>query len=253
MFNTFLAEEESVLNFYMGTDFSPSMKTSIIIFVFLAILFIGLGIAFSKMDPDKDEVPTKGLKFLAVMLVDTINNFVEKNINKDTRKLYAPYFIGIASFISLANVASLFGLNPPFANLGVAIMLSILAFVTFQFTGLKFQGIKKRIKGFVGPVPMASFLVFPISVIGEFTTPFAMGVRMFGNIFSGVVLAGLVFAVTDMLGAMIGTVIGEIIGSFIATVVVTAILHPIFDIFFGLLQMYVYFMLTTMFIKQNMN
>ena len=79
-----------------------------------------------------------------------------------------------------------------------------------------------------------------------------MGMRMFGNIFSGIVLGGLVFAVTDMLGAMIGTVRGEILGSFLSLVVVTGILHPIFDVFFGLLQMYVYFMLTTMFIKQNM-
>ena len=252
MHNIFYAEEESFLNFYFGTDFSASMKTSIIIFAVLAILFISLGIAFSKMNPEKDEVPTKGLKFLAVLLVDTINNFVENNIGKEKRNLYAPYFIGIASFISLANIASLFGLNPSFANLGVALTLSVLAFVVFQFTGIRFQGIKERVKGFMGPVPAASFLVFPISIIGEITTPFSMGMRMFGNIFSGIVLGGLVFAVTDMLGAMIGTVLGEILGSFLSLIVVTGILHPIFDVFFGLLQMYVYFMLTTMFIKQNM-
>ncbi|MBR4237113.1 F0F1 ATP synthase subunit A [bacterium] len=251
MLNNIFAEE-GILNFYFGTDFSASMKTSIIIFVLLAILFISLGIAFSKMDPDKDEVPTKGLKFLAVLLVDTINNFVENNISKKDRNLYAPYFIGIASFITLANIASLFGLNPPFANLGVALMLSVIAFVMFQFTGLKFQGLKERVKGFMGPVPAASFLVFPISIIGEITTPFSMGMRMFGNIFSGLVLGGLVFTVTDMLGAMIGTVVGSIVGSTLAVIVVTGILHPIFDVFFGLLQMYVYIMLTTMFIKQNM-
>lgn len=251
MLNNIFAEE-GILNFYFGTDFSASMKTSIIIFALLAILFISLGIAFSKMNPDKDEVPTKGLKFLAVLLVDTINNFVENNIGKKDRNLYAPYFIGIASFITLANIASLFGLNPPFANLGVALMLSVIAFVMFQFTGLKFQGLKERVKGFIGPVPAASFLVFPISIIGEITTPFSMGMRMFGNIFSGLVLGGLVFAVTDMLGAMIGTVVGSIVGSTLAVIVVTGILHPIFDVFFGLLQMYVYIMLTTMFIKQNM-
>jgi len=246
--------------FFFDENFSPYMKTSIIIFIVLAILFISLGIAFSRMDPLKDDIPTKGLKFYAVLLVDTINKFVDNNFGKENRKIYAPYLLGIASFISLANIASIFGLNPPFANLGVALSLSVIAFLIFQFTGLKYQGLKKRIDGFLGPVKGISFLVFPISIIGEITTPFSMGMRMFGNIFSGLVIAGVVIGGTEMLGGLLATaitgVIGEVIGtsisSLIATVVIAGIIHPIFDIFFGLLQMYVYFMLTTMFIKQNM-
>ena len=85
MHNIFYAEEESFLNFYFGTDFSASMKTSIIIFAVLAILFISLGIAFSKMDPEKDEVPTKGLMFACVMLVEWANGFAVKNINEKKR------------------------------------------------------------------------------------------------------------------------------------------------------------------------
>ena len=116
------------------------------------------------------------------------------------------------------------------------------------------------ITSILGPVKGISFLVFPISIIGEITTPFSMGMRMFGNIFSGLVIAGVVIGGTEMLGGLLATaitgVIGEVIGtsisSLIATVVIAGIIHPIFDIFFGLLQMYVYFMLTTMFIKQNM-
>jgi len=243
----FLADD-NVLKFYRGnirwSEFSASMKTSIIIFVLLAIFFIVMGRVFAKMDPEKDEIPTKGLKFVSVVLVDTINNFVVNNFGKENRNLYASYFLGIASFISLANIASVFGLNPPFGNLGVALSLSVLAFIIFQFTGLKFQGIKGRIDGLLGPVKAFSFLVFPISIIGEFTTPFSMGMRMFGNIFSGIVIAGLVFVVGDALGA--------VIGSAVATLAIAAVIHPIFDIFFGLLQMYVYFMLTTMFVKQNM-
>ena len=225
-------------------DFSASMKTSIIIFVLLATFFISMGIAFSKMNPDKDEVPTKGLKFLAVVLVDTINKFVDNQLPTVNKKLYAPYLLSIASFLTLANIASCFGLNPPFANLGIALVLSVLAFIIFQYTGLRYQGIKERIKGFMGPMKAVSFLVFPISIIGEITTPLSMGMRMFGNIFSGVVIAGIVLSISQGLNIYLG--------SLIATVAVTAILHPIFDIFFGILRMYVYFMLTTMFIKQNL-
>ena len=225
-------------------NFSASMKTSIIIFIVLATFFISMGIAFSKLDPDKDEVPTKGLKFLAVVLVDTINKFVERELPTVSKKIYVPYLLAIASFLSLANIASCFGLNPPFANLGIALVLSVLAFIIFQFTGFKYQGVKEKLKGLAGPMPAVSFLIFPISLIGEITTPLSMGMRMFGNIFSGVIIAGIVLSICQAINIFAGSVL--------ATFALVTLLHPIFDIFFGLLQMYVYFMLTTMFIKQNL-
>jgi len=237
-----------VLRFYFSefkwSEFSASMKTSIIIFSILFLFFIIMGFKFKKLDKENAEVPTKGLAFLCVIIVETINNHVDSNFGKNNRKIFAPWFLGIASFISIANIASLFGLNPPFGNLGVALSLSVLAFMIFQFTGLKFQGIKERIKGFLGPVKAFSPIIFPISIIGEFTTPFSMGMRMFGNIFSGIIIAGLVF--------IVGEALGGLIGSIAVTAAITTIIHPIFDVFFGLLQMYVYFMLTTMFVKQNM-
>lgn len=238
---------KTVLKFYMSwdwNDISSCSITSLIIFVFLGVFFIILGHSFSKMDPEKDEIPTKGIKFLAVILVDSINKFVKTNLGDRGRNFYAPYLLGVSCFIGLANIASVFGLTPPFSNVGLALTLSLLAFLVFQVTGLKFQGLKNRINGFLGPVKGISFLVFPISLIGEVTTPFAMGLRMFGNIFSGVLIAGVVIGATEALGALVGSIA--------STVVIAGILHPVFDIFFGLLQMYVYLMLTTMFVKQNM-
>ena len=226
-------DSESVLRFYFTelkwSSFSASMKTSIIIFIGLAIFFIVMGQVFRKMNKKDSEVPTKGLKFLCILLVDSINKFVRNNIGEKNVKLFAPYFIGVASFISFANISSVFGLNPPFSNLGVALTLSIIAFLLFQFTGIKFQGLKNRIKGFLGPVKGVSFLVFPISIIGEITTPFSMGMRMFGNIFSGVVIGGVVFALSNVLTELLGSVI---FGGIISTLFITTIIHPIFDIFF---------------------
>ena len=235
-----------MLKFVFDPDLSHmsgAMLASLIIIGFLIVFFIIMGIVFSKMKKRGDAVPTKGLKYLMVVLVDTLNKFSDTNLGKENRKIFAPYFLATSVYIGFANVASIFGITPPFSNLAIALTLSIFAFVIFQFTGLKYQGLKERVVGFMGPVKGVSFLVFPISIIGEFTTPFSMGMRMFGNIFSGCVIAGMVFAVTEGLSVVIGTFVSGI--AFI-------IIHAIFDIFFGLLQMYVYLMLTTMFVKQNM-
>ena len=233
-----------MLNLHFDWNLSSSCKTVIVIFIILALFFIIMGIRFSKLDPEKDEVPTKGLMYACVMLVSWANSFAINNINKEEKKFFGPFVVTCASYLTFANLSSLFGLTPPMANLAVALSMSIIAFIILQFYGFKYQGFKGRLKGFMGPVKGVSFLVFPISLLSELTTPIAMGMRLFGNIFSGVVLGGLVLGAASLLGTWIGGIVG--------TIVTAVLVHTKFDAAFGLIQMFVFMMLTMMLTKQNM-
>lgn len=232
-----------MLNFSFDWNIPSGAITSVVVILFLSIFFISVGASFKKLDPEKDDVPTKGAKFLAVVLVDTINKFVVNNLGEDKVKTYSPYLIGIASFLTLSNLSSLFGLNPSVANMAIALSMSVLAFLMFQYTSFRYQRLKGKIKSLMGPVKAISPVIIPISIIGDIETPFAMGLRLFGNLFSGVLFSAVILGVTEGLGMVVGAAI--------ATIITAGILHPIFDIAFGLIQMYVYFMLTTMFVKQN--
>ncbi|MCR5741948.1 MAG: F0F1 ATP synthase subunit A [Gammaproteobacteria bacterium] len=233
-----------MINFHFDWNLSSSCKATIVIFIILATLFIILGIRFSKLDPEKDEVPTKGIMGLAVMLVIWANNLAVSNINKEEKKFFGPFVVTSASFLTFANLASLLGLVPPMSNLAVALSMSLIAFIILEVFSFKYQGVKGKIDGLLGPVKGVSFLVLPISIISEFTTPIAMGMRLFGNIFSGVVLGALV------LGACEG--FGVWVGSITATLFTAILVHTVFDVAFGLIQMFVYTMLTLMLSKQNM-
>ena len=57
-----------MIQFHFDWNLSSSCKAAIFIFVVLAIIFIILGIRFSKLDPEKDEVPTKGIMMLSVII-----------------------------------------------------------------------------------------------------------------------------------------------------------------------------------------
>ena len=72
----------------------------------------------------------------------------------------------------------------------------------------------------------------PLNAIGEMSTPLAMGLRLFGNLVSGSIIAVLVYSVLGWLGVFVGP-----------------FLHAIFDIFFGVIQAYVYYMLLTIFLS----
>ena len=224
----------------------------IVIFIFLALFFIIMGIRFSRLKPEKDEVPTKGLMFICVLLVSWANNFAVNNINEKEKKFFGPYVITCASYLTLANLSSLFGLTPPMTNLAVALSMSVIVFMILQFYGMKYQGFKGRVDGLLGPVKGVSFLVFPISLISEITTPLAMGMRLFGNIFSGVVLGGLVLGASNLLVDAIGGIAGTMVGGGVAVVITAILVHTIFDAAFGLIQMFVFMMLSMMLTKQNM-
>lgn len=209
----------------------------------LAIFFIVLGVKFSKLDPIKDEVPLKGLMMLSVLLVGFVDNNVDANLGKTKRKTYSPFFLGLVSYLFFANITSMIGITPPTSNLAIALSMCVIAFLIFEFTSFRFNGLKNKLKGMLGPVPFVAPIIFPINLIGEFTTPFSMGMRLFGNIFSGVLLSGVLFGALEALGHALELIVG--------TVAVTIIFHPIFDFAFGLIQVYVFFMLTTMNIKIN--
>ena len=71
--------------------------------------------------------------------------------------------------------------------------------------------------------------MIPINLIGEVSTPFSMGLRLFVNLMSGTVIAAMVYAALGWFGGLFAGIL----------------LHGVFDIFFGLIQAFVFFMLTT--------
>ena len=216
-----------------GVEPSSFVKSTIIIVVLLSILFIVAGIIISKKDPRK--MP-KGILFLLISVVDFINKH-SKNYFSERWRFFAPYLFAVCAFLGLANTISLFGLTPPLGNVFLALTLSIITFFMIQISAIKCQGIRDRLIGFFGPVKWLTPLFLPMNIISEFTTPLSMGLRLFGNIMSGVAIAAII---TFTFG-------------WLSILPTALIIHPIFDLAFGLLQMYVFFMLSTMFLTQVAN
>ena len=133
----------------------------------------------------------------------------------------------ILLFLGVANTASLFGLVPPLSDINVALGFSLLVFGSIQVSALVIKKPLQRAKDLLEPNP--AFL--PINIIGEMSTPFAMGLRLFGNLLSGSIIGIIVYGLTSWAGIIFGAFL----------------LHPVFDIFFGLIQAYVFFMLFSIF------
>ena len=119
-------------------------------------------------------------------------------------------------------------LNFPFALAFVAVVMTQVYGVWALGPGYfeKFFPIKGLISG--GPFGAINFAVGLLEVILEFAKILSFGFRLFGNIFAGALLLSIVGALT--------------------AVVVPAGLY-LFEVFFGIIQAYVFFLLSTMFIS----
>ena len=80
--------------------------------------------------------------------------------------------------------------------------LAIIAFVMIQFSAIRAQGLKHYLMHLTGGVPWPLWpIMIPIEVLGLFTKPFALCIRLFANMTGGhiviVSLIGLIFVFTS--------------------------------------------------------
>lgn len=215
---------------------SDSLKSSLVIIFILIILLIIFGRKFKKRNPEQEP---KGIVLLCEILVGWVNSFCEELIGPKWKK-FAPWVLTVAIFIFIANIAGMFGLTSPTANVFITLALGLMTGFVIHFTGIKYQGFKNYFKTtFLEPTPV----MLPLNIVSELLTPFSLGLRLFGNILSGSVIIGLIYsAIIGMFESIPALGIG-------IAAVIAPVFHAIFDIFFGAIQTFVFMLLTAVFIS----
>lgn len=141
-------------------------------------------------------------------------------------KRYVPYMMTIACYIALANLANLFGVKPPTKDITVTAALAVMSIILVQISGIQQKGVKGWLHSFMEPMPV----MLPMNILELFIKPVSLCMRLFGNV----------------LGAFI---IMKLIEGLIA-VVIPVPFSLYFDIFDGLIQVYVFTLLTSMYIAE---
>lgn len=192
------------------------------------VLVIFAFVVNSKIKKAKaDEVPSNFLNVVEI-LVEAIDNLVGSTMGQQNIKRFGPYIFTLALFLAVANLLGLVGLTPPTSDYSVTLSLALITFVLTQFWTFKNGGgIGGYLKSFGDPIP----LLAPLNIIGELANPVSLSFRLFGNIMSGGIILALLY---QALG-------------YIAPVVAVP-LHAYFDVFSGLLQTFIFVMLTMIFI-----
>lgn len=221
----------------------PQVISIIVITILITII---AGVVKSKLkEADPLEKP-KGILLLAEMFVTGINNFL-KGIMGEKMIGLAPYIGFLAIYLLIANIIGLFGLVPPTTSITVTGTLGIITFILIQYSAIRFKGLKGRLKALSEP----SVIMFPMNLISEISLPVSLSFRLFGNILAGAIIMTILYgAIGSGFAALIGFT-GLNIGQFgeILASPITAIFHLYFDLFSGLIQTFIFVLLTTIFIS----
>lgn len=189
------------------------------------------------------EKPT-GVVMLAMMAVDLIDGFVRDIVSPRYVEKLSPYIGSIAIYILLSNYIGLFGFENPTGNYSVTLALALVSWIMFQVIDIKYQGIKSYIHGFFEPI----FLFVIPNFFGTIAPLISMSLRLFGNILAGSIIMSLVYTLGNTISsALIGIFTKNFTFNFIGPVI-AAPLHAYFDIWSGFIQMFIFIMLTMVFI-----
>lgn len=185
---------------------------------------------------------------VAEMLVEMANKFVIGNAGEKFRKLI-PFVAALFATSVVSNLISLIGLRSPTADLSTEAAWAIVVFIMITAQKIKTSGFGGYLKGFTTPIAVMT----PFNVLSELATPISLACRHFGNILSGVVINALIYgalalASSKLLGLLPGVLGGVLSQIPILSVGLPAITSVYFDWFSGVMQAFIFCMLTVMYI-----
>ncbi|MFV0440743.1 MAG: F0F1 ATP synthase subunit A [Lachnospirales bacterium] len=177
-----------------------------------------------------EAVPNSKFQNIVELIVETFHNFSLETMDERFAN-YGFWFFGVICFIAISNISGLIGLRPPTSDLAVTLTFALCTFVIMHVSGILISK-SQYFKDYVSPM----FIFLPLNIISEIATPVSLGFRLFGNILSGTIIMALIYG-------MLPTVL---------TIGLPAFLHMYFDIFAGLLQSYIFVILSMTFIRQKL-
>ena len=174
------------------------------------------------------------------------DQIAETNIGHDGRK-YVPL---LCSFFFFILFAALLGLLPFSAtstgNISVTLGLAFVSFCAMQYAGISKYGLVGHFKNLIPPGLPAWLLpiMIPVEILGLFTKPFALMVRLFANMLAGhMVITVLLMLIPLMAG--INFVFGLAV---IPVSLALALFIMLLELLVALIQAYIFTLLTAIFI-----
>ncbi|UII28503.1 F0F1 ATP synthase subunit A [Fulvivirga maritima] len=186
-------------------------------------------------------IPTGVGRFLEPLVIYVRDEMARPNIGEKHYQKFMPYLLTAFFYIWILNLMGMtpLGFNVT-GNIAVTVCLALFTFFIVQFSGNKDYW--KHIFWMPGvPVPM-KIILMPIEIIGMFTKPFALLIRLFANMTAGHFVVMSLIALSITMKAAFGPAAAMGMSFFLALFI------SIIELLVAFLQAYIFTMLSALFI-----
>lgn len=217
-------------------DFSITKNVTSMLIAVTLMLIVFLSIAKSYKTRGVDTAPRGVQSFFEPIIMFVRDDIAHQFIGHKAHK-FLPYLLTLFFFILFNN---LLGLLPAAANvtgnIAVTLVLALLTFIVTNFSGNKaYWGHIFAPPGV--PVPLYIIIV-PVEIIGLFTKPFSLMIRLFANITAGHIIILSLISIIFIFKSVAMSPISIAFSLFMYAL----------ELFVALLQAYIFTMLSAMYI-----
>jgi F-type H+-transporting ATPase subunit a len=193
------------------------------------VIIIGLGLLMRRKASARQ--PGK-LQLFFETVVEQVEAQVEESIGIRTAPFVVPLAMTLFLFILTANLLAIIPtghhpeyMPPPASDVNLTYALAIIVIAWMHIAGIRKKGVRKYYHHLTQPY----WFMLPINIVEEIAKPLTLALRLFGNIFSGVIMVSLIAAFPAYL------------------LWAPEILWKIFDAAIGLIQAFIFSLLTVLY------
>jgi F-type H+-transporting ATPase subunit a len=181
---------------------------------------------------------------------DQLRSLIQTNVSPDALFII-PLALTLFLYILIANWIELFPLalfpilHGANADLNQTLAMALIVIAVVQWYSVRVLGWKGYLRRFTKPfeLPVAFRAIYaPLNVLEEAVKPVTLSLRLFGNIFAGAIMIGLLAGFGELAVPLLGRLPGIIIGTLLLGV------WKAFDvIFIGFIQAFIFMLLTVIY------
>ncbi|MBC7371842.1 MAG: F0F1 ATP synthase subunit A [Bdellovibrionaceae bacterium] len=152
----------------------------------VALIFVGLT-ARARLGQGEAAIVPAGkfsLRGIIELVTEFITGLIDTVIGHHGRP-FAPMFASVFFFIFVNNLVGVIpGMTPATENINTTFAMGFFMFITYNYLGIKANGIVNYLKHFMGPVLILAPLMFVIEMVSHMVRPFSLGLRL-ANVMMG--------------------------------------------------------------------
>jgi F-type H+-transporting ATPase subunit a len=208
-----------------------------IVWTTLAAAVIVLLLGFVMVRKVTSGVPGK-LQLFWETVTEQVADLADSAIGSQGRR-FVGLGVGVGLFILVCNWIAFIPSGdpgwfpPPTSDVNLPLAMAVTVIALVHYNSIRTRGFKGYVKHYFTPYAALA----PINVIEEITKPITMTFRLFGNIFSGVLMISVIVTLIPPYLSWIGLVVWK----------------PFDELFIGAIQAFIFALLTIMYLGMGMS